>query len=185
MKVRKYSLPFDWIDLSPKAISHLISMPQDNIEGFVSRYLDDVKLQRHTGYDTYFPHDFIEGYDIDELKAKFTRRFKRLFDIFRSPSVDNCVFLTVFSYTNEETVAQYDKLLKKVWWIANKKCDFISVNLGVQISSPNRLYSHIDINVPFNGEWDEFEISIGEELKNNPTTKHFFNGEQLSGKDTQ
>lgn len=168
MKVRKYSLPFDWIDLSPRAIKNLIEMPQDNIEGFVSHYLDGVERQKHKEYGTYFPHHFVDNCDIGELKKTFTRRFTRLFELLNSGN--DCVFLTLFPYTDMQTVSDYHNLIGKVEGLTKGYCYFISINLG------HRMYSdHIDLSVPFNGEWSDFEIAIGEELHKNEFTKQLFN----------
>ncbi len=172
-QLRDKSFPFDWISIPCPAITSLINMPQDNIDQYVSDYLDQVRSQRHPD-GSYFPHHFIATNDyesqLSDLKARFSFLYKRLFDTLQSDAL--CVFLSVFHEPNENESEDYFKMIDAVFSkLKLSSCFFVSVNVLDLHFNRN----HYNINVPHNGHNGEWEERIAVKLNSNKDTRKIFN----------
>ena len=173
--VRKNAFPFDWVDQPIKSILELVQISHGTYHElciYLNNYFNEVRSQRHPD-GSWYPHDFIiTDYPEQQLvtiKQKYTRRFWRMFDLFKSGR--DIVFLTVLSeYKQEETDAYY-ALLFYLSQKTNGRMRAISINL---LNDERYTLTHSNLVVPFYGDYDRFDADITAALKQNELTKQYF-----------
>lgn len=117
-KLRKYSLPFDW--LAGLEIDLILKLLESNFDDFLN--VENLELfQKSEGHDIYinklnnikFFHDFLSGEnlkDFDEVKEKFNRRIERLYNVINE--AENVLFVhsTMHGITTQKCLEVYEKL---------------------------------------------------------------------------
>lgn len=187
LDVRKNSYPFDWIDQSIESILSLVKMPHstdDEMNAYLDNYFNEIRSQRHPN-GAWFPHDFVATdnpeQQLVEIKEKYLRRFKRLFDLFDSGK--NIVFLTVFSEVNSTNVDAYNELITYLIHRIEGCPFFISVNLhdkytSSKIANLTDDYTtnirRVNFHVPFKNDWPMFDAEIIAAIQQNEITNTFF-----------
>lgn len=173
---RKNAYPFDWCDLPISAILELVKMPHstdDEIKTYLDNYFNQVRSQRHPN-GAWYPHDFIPTdnteHQLADIKSKYFRRFKRMFDLFKSGN--DIVFLTVLSNYEESQQWHYYELFSYLYMfrIKGSTC-CISINL---LNYPKTNFGHTNLVIPFYGDWGRFDSDIIAALKENEITNAYF-----------
>lgn len=170
---RGQALPFDWIDIPLKSLASFIPESRDHIENHVFEYLMGVENQRHTIHDVWFVHDFPKGRketpeEFEEIKAKYIRRFNRLFDVLEQRG--KIVLLTVIPHINDDNGVYYEEAVDKVCSITKNPVLPLSVNLYEHKS----VYEMNDLRVQFKDDWDLFHKEVAKKLTTHSMTKDLF-----------
>lgn len=174
--IRKAAYPFDWINTPVRNILKFVETSQEEsaLAAFIDNYFNEVRSQRHPD-DSWFPHDFLLPDDSKEqlqaIKTKFLRRFKRMFDLFNSGK--NILFFSVFDkpHVYEEDFDNLKSFLKS---IVKGQLFFITINLKDSFYENYGVSPHINLPVNFSGDWEQFDKDISDALKENQYTKEFF-----------
>ncbi len=149
---RSKAYPFDWIDIDLDTILKFLSIPPENsIENYVAEYFKNVNREtlRHETDNTWFPHDFPEK---EDATTKYIRRFKRMFDLFKSTK--NILFLTTFAHVNKKNTDVFDKIKQRLSLLVKGECIFITINLDdLDYEKEN----HANFHIPLRPSFDDFD----------------------------
>ncbi len=158
-KLKTY--PFDWIDINLNTILKFISIPPESTESYITEYFKKVDRTtlKHEEDGTWFPHDFPEK---ENVVTKYTRRFKRLFELFNSEK--NIVFLTVFAHVNYDNIAVFEKIKKTLTTIIKGNFILITINLS-DFEYEYLVDGHVNFHVPLKDSFDDFDKRIIEKIK--------------------
>ncbi len=171
LNIDQPSFVFDWSQMSIKTMVDIISLEKTDVNGFFDSYFSFGfnSEKKHNINGDWLPHDFIDGYSIEEIKEKYIRRTLRFLNELEKP--DSKKFLTFFGpylrweiEQNTEKIKTINLLKETVTKRSNKEADlkFLSVNAwgtNTEDSGIDNFYTKI-VN------WDDSEREVAEWLKN-------------------
>ncbi len=168
---RTNSYPFDWIDIDPGSILKFVKLPKEGLEEYLTNYINNIDLttKRSVEDNTWFPHDFNEGYSIDEVTKKYIRRFKRFFDLLESGNP--IVFLTILAFVKDGDRAIFEKIKSEITSRSKGECVFITVNLDHKDFHEG---NHVNFNVQVRESWNGFDPDIVSNIQKHEFTKKIF-----------
>ncbi len=171
--LRKFALPFDWVDISVSSIQHMITV--QDVDDFCEKYFSpkNISKQKSIVDQTWFPHHLTDPdkfyIELAALKDKFCRRLKRLRELFSNPEID-FVFLTTWGHVGDNE-QDYYRLIDTISSIIKRYAFFISINLS------ERQYiigKHINFNIPLGETWEQYDIDVANKLRTHGLTKEYF-----------
>lgn len=170
---REASLPFDWIDISMKALINFIPESRGNIRNHVYHYLGEIVDQKHPYDETWFVHDFPKGRhatekEFQQICDKYIRRFNRLFDNLNSGY--KIVMLTVIAHVNDDNLIPYEVAADKI----GEMCRGPFYPVVINLSEHDTNFDVINLSVLFEDDWTKFHRDIAAKLTTHEFTKHLF-----------
>lgn len=185
LKLREISLPFDWVDIPIGNVKQFIEIEREQIPSFVHDYFHQIPKTWDKHPDgTWFPHDSFNGevyHDaINDIIDKYTRRFERLHDLFKSEKT--LVFLTTFAQHNTSNHQEYVDLMELLCKKMSKKSVFIAINLYyTNINSHyspylngSQFYNYYIEKENGDMEFKKFEADIANKISTDEWTKKYF-----------